>query len=93
MSQATTGDRVHRAQGRVDPKIVSHRLGHTSVAFTLSIYAHALPGFDREAADEIAALVLGSGGEVVSKSVDKGDEIAPGDDLSEGDLPSSGGGI
>ena len=46
----------------INPKIVSHRLGHASVAFTLSVYAPALPGFDREAADENAALVLGAGG-------------------------------
>ena len=39
----------------VNPKIVSQRLGHASVGFTLSVYVHALPGFDREAADGIAA--------------------------------------
>ena len=26
----------------INPKIVSHRLGHASVAFTLSVHAHTL---------------------------------------------------
>jgi hypothetical protein len=63
------------------------------VAFTLSAYAHALPGFDREAADEIVALVLGAGDSSASKSVGKGVENAPGVDLSGGAVPGSGGGI
>ncbi|HEX6444684.1 MAG TPA: tyrosine-type recombinase/integrase [Streptosporangiales bacterium] len=44
----------------VHPKIVSQRLGHASAAFTLSIYTHAIPGMDREAADTIAMLVVPS---------------------------------
>jgi integrase len=43
----------------VNPKIVSQRLGHASVGFTLSVYSHALPGADREAANAIAGLILG----------------------------------
>jgi integrase len=43
----------------VNPKIVSQRLGHASVGFTLTVYSHALPGYDREAADVLAALILG----------------------------------
>jgi integrase len=43
----------------VNPKIVSQRLGHASVGFTLTVYSHALPGYDREAADVMAALILG----------------------------------
>jgi integrase len=43
----------------VNPKIVSQRLGHASVDFTLTVYSHALPGYDREAADVMAALILG----------------------------------
>jgi len=34
----------------VNPKIVSERLGHSSVAFTLQTYAHVLPTMQREAA-------------------------------------------
>ena len=43
----------------VNPKIVSQRLGHASVGFTLTVYPHALPGYDGEAADAMAALILG----------------------------------
>jgi len=57
-------------------KIASARLGHASETFTASVYQHALPGMDREAAGTIAALFLGE--EVteagVSGSVSTGDE-------------------
>jgi integrase len=33
--------------------VVSQMLGHTSAAFTLSVYAHVLPGMGREAATVI----------------------------------------
>jgi hypothetical protein len=39
-------------------KIVSARLGHHSETFTASVYQHALPGMDREAAGRIAGLFL-----------------------------------
>ena len=41
----------------VNPKIVSARLGHSTVALTLDIYSHVLPQADQDAADRIAALV------------------------------------
>jgi integrase len=40
------------------PKIVSERLGHTTVAFTLDTYAHAVPGMQAEAADRFAGMVF-----------------------------------
>jgi integrase len=43
----------------VHPKIVSHRIGHASAAFTLNVYSHVTPGMDRAAAADVAALVLG----------------------------------
>jgi integrase len=42
----------------VAPHVVSLRLGHSSVAFTLQVYAHVLPGQQSEAA-RVAALVDG----------------------------------
>ena len=39
----------------VNPAIVSRRLGHATVAFTLDIYSHVLPQVDAEAAEVIAA--------------------------------------
>ena len=41
------------------PHVVSRRLGHSTVAFTLQVYAHVLPGQQREAADAIEATLLG----------------------------------
>ena len=38
----------------VNPAIVSRRLGHATVAFTLDIYSHVLPQVDAEAAELIA---------------------------------------
>ena len=34
----------------INPKIVSERLGHSSVAVTMDIYSHVLPGMQEEAA-------------------------------------------
>lgn len=42
---------------RENPKVVSERLGHANVQTTLGIYAHALPGFQREAVNRLAALM------------------------------------
>lgn len=42
----------------VHPKVVSERLGHTSVAFTLDTYTDALPDMQETAASLVAALVL-----------------------------------
>jgi hypothetical protein len=42
----------------VHPKVVSERLGHASIAFTLDIYSHAIPALQEDAAAVVAALVL-----------------------------------
>ncbi|WP_084010689.1 tyrosine-type recombinase/integrase [Pseudofrankia sp. DC12] len=43
----------------VHPKVVSERLGHASVAFTLAFYSHVIPGMDKDAAGLIANAILG----------------------------------
>jgi integrase len=43
----------------VHPKVVSERLGHSTVALTLDVYSHAIPALEEEAASRIAALVTG----------------------------------
>ena len=45
----------------VNPRIVSARLGHATVALTLDVYSHVLPQADQEAADRIAELLVGVG--------------------------------
>ena len=44
-----------------NPVVVSKRLGHSSPAVTLSVYAHALPQSDQEAAELVAHLIRKSG--------------------------------
>lgn len=44
----------------VNPKVVSERLGHASVAFTLDVYGHVLPGQQADAAASVAAMVDGA---------------------------------
>ncbi len=39
----------------IHPKIVSERLGHATVAFTLDTYTHAVEGMDKDAAAKIGA--------------------------------------
>jgi hypothetical protein len=40
--------------------VISERLGHASVAFTLQTYGHVIPGMDRDAAVTVADLILAS---------------------------------
>jgi integrase len=44
----------------VPPKVVSERLGHASVAFTMQVYQHVLPGMQADAAATFADLVFGT---------------------------------
>jgi integrase len=45
----------------VNPKVVSERFGHSSVAFTLDTYAHVIPGMQPDAADLFIRLVFNGG--------------------------------
>lgn len=40
----------------IDVKIVQHRLGHASSSLPLDQYAHAIPAYDRMAADLMGAI-------------------------------------
>jgi integrase len=42
---------------RENIKVVSERLGHASVTVTLTVYAHVMPGNQRQAADRFAAMI------------------------------------
>jgi integrase len=44
-------------QAGVHPKVVQERLGHSSVAFTLDVYSHAIPAMQQDAAAAVARLV------------------------------------
>jgi integrase len=45
----------------IHPKVVSERLGHSSIAITLDTYSHVVPGLQEAAASTLASLVLGDG--------------------------------
>lgn len=44
----------------IDPKQVSRAAGHSSVAFTLDNYQHALPSVEQDAAERIGRLLFGA---------------------------------
>lgn len=45
-------------QKGVHPKIVSERLGHSSITITLDLYSHLIPSIQKEAADAIESYML-----------------------------------
>ena len=50
---------THLLAAGVNMKVVSERLGHATVGFTLDTYGHVLPGQQADAAAAVAALVDG----------------------------------
>lgn len=44
---------------KVNPKVVSEMLGHSTVAMTLDIYSHVMPDMQEDAAATIAAILFG----------------------------------
>jgi len=43
----------------VHPKVVSERLGHSTVSITLDTYSHSIPAMQADAAEKAAAMVFG----------------------------------
>lgn len=80
----------------VPVKVVSERLGHANVAFTMNVYQHVLPGMQAAAAETFSDLLrternkarpdpeddTGSDDEVG----DGVDDVQPSEDLGEGEL-------
>ena len=46
-------------KARVPVKVVSERLGHSSPAFTMTVYQHVLPGMQADAAAMFGDVVFG----------------------------------
>jgi len=44
----------------LNPKIVSERLGHSSISLTLDTYSHVLPTMQQDATDQIEKLIFGT---------------------------------
>ena len=57
VSNPTPGTTMLRAG--VHPKIVSERLGHSTIAITLDLYSHVAQGLDADAAELIASRIYG----------------------------------
>jgi integrase len=51
---------THQLQVGVNPKVVSERLGHSTVAITLDVYSHWVGALHADAADKTEALVFGA---------------------------------
>lgn len=47
-------------RGGVHLKVMQERLGHSSISVTANMYSHVSPGLQRDAADRVADLTLGS---------------------------------
>lgn len=54
----------------VHPAVVSERLGHSSIAITIDLYSHAVPGLQREAAGAVGDLILRVAGRSVGGESD-----------------------
>jgi integrase len=52
---------VRDATGYHEVEVISQRLGHSSVGFTLDTYAHVLPSADVATAHTLARHILGDG--------------------------------
>jgi integrase len=49
-------------QAGINPKIISERLGHSSIGITLDTYGHIMPGMGRDASDRLDAVLSGAVG-------------------------------
>jgi hypothetical protein len=67
----------------IPAKVVSERLGHASIAFTMDIYAHVTPGMQASAATTFADQVFGA------LVIDDGGDSGRVDTKADHDDPSS----
>jgi len=51
-------------QAEVHPEVVSERLGHASVAITLDVYSHVLPGMQEKATEKLDVMLYGDRNEL-----------------------------
>jgi hypothetical protein len=56
----------------VSPKVISEQLGHTSAAFTLDVYSHALPYMQDDAAAKVEAALMSPA--IVAPSVESNEK-------------------
>jgi integrase len=68
-------------QAGIPIKVVSERLGHATITITLNLYAHVLPGMQKQAAETLGQLLRGTGPDTASQG-------QPERQHSHGDMPS-----
>ena len=69
----------------VPAKVVTERLGHENVAFTLKQYAHVLPGMQADAARRIATAVMDDEEDIdADEHPEKDDDVDQEDDKDSG---------
>ena len=61
-------------------KVVSERLGHANVAFTMNVYQHVLPGMQAAAADTFSLLIRNARSEATSDSDETDESDSPEED-------------
>ena len=64
----------------VHVKVVSERLGHANVAFTMNVYQHVLPGMQAAAADTVSLLIRNARSEATSDSDETDESDSPEED-------------
>lgn len=75
----------------VHPKIVGERLGHSNIQITLDTYSHVLAGLQGEAAEQVAALIIG--GPESGDTPDSTPPLSAPDEALEGPLPADTEGV
>ncbi len=48
----------------VHPKVVSDRLGHSTITLTIDTYSHSIPSLEEQAANAVADLIIGGEGRI-----------------------------
>jgi len=49
-------------QAGINPKIVSERLGHSTIVLTLDVYSHVLPTMQEEATEHLEEMIFSKTG-------------------------------
>lgn len=49
-------------QQKVNPKVVSERLGHSTITLTLDVYSHVLPTMQAEATEHLEDMIFSKTG-------------------------------
>lgn len=52
----------------VHPKVVSERLGHSTITLTMDVYSHVLPGMQEDAATKLNEALVSAGYEGVQQA-------------------------